>query len=314
MKKSILLFSALFVSLLTFAQSSNLIIFSENGERFSVVLNGILQNGQPETNVMVQGLIAPTYQTKIIFENTQIPDLTKTVYLNEPNVQLTMKVKQNKKGKYVLRLFNTVPLAQAPPRPPQQQVVMFTTTPAIATSVTHTTTTTSVHGNGHPPGENVNMNVNMGGVSMNVNMNATGTSSSSYTETHTTSTTTTTTGGSMHAEPTSTYVLPGYSGPYGCPYPMSHHDFENAKRSISSKSFSDSQLKMAKQIIDSNCLLSSQVRQMMEIFDFENDRLTLAKYAFGYTLDYGNYYQVNDAFEFESSIDELDDYMQSFRR
>lgn len=313
MKKTILLFSILFVSLLSFAQSSNLIIFSENGERFSVVLNGILQNGQPETNVMVQGLIAPTYQAKIIFENVQIPELTKTIYLNEPNVQVTLKLKTNKKGNYVLRMFNTVPLAQAPPRPPQQQVVMFTTTPAVATSVTHTTTTTSVHGGGHPTGENVNMNVNMGGVNMNVNVNATATGSSTYTETYTTSTTTTT-NGEMHSEPTSNYVLPGYSGPYGCPYPMSQHDFENAKRSISSKDFSDSKLKLAQQIIDSNCLLSSQVRQMMELFDFEDDKLTLAKYAFGYTLDYGNYYQVNDAFEYESSIDELDDYMRSFRR
>jgi len=313
MKKTILLFSLVFVSLLTFAQSSNLIIFSENGERFSVVLNGILQNAQPETNVMVQGLIAPTYQGKIIFENPQIPELTKTIFLNESNVQLTLKVKQNKKGKYVLRMFNTVPLAQAPSRPPQQQVVMYTTTPAIATSVTHTTSTTSVHGNGDPTGENVNMNVNMGGVNMNVNMNATGTSSSSYTETHTTSTTTTNTGG-MNTNQTSSYVLPGYSGPYGCPYPMSQNDFENAKRSISSKDFSDSKLKLAKQIIDSNCLLSSQVRQMMELFDFESDKLNLAKYAFGYTLDYRNYYQVNDAFEFESSIDDLDDYMRSFRR
>lgn len=312
MKKTILLFSILFVSLITLAQSSNLIIFSENGERFSVVLNGILQNGQAETNVMVQGLVAPTYQAKIIFENTQIPELTKTIYLNEPNVQLTLKLKPNKKGKYVLRMFNTVPLAQAPPRPPQQQAVMFTTIPAVATSVTHSTTTTSVHG--QPTGENVNMNVNMGGINMNVNVNATDAGSSTYTETYSTSTTTTSTTGGMNNNQTNTYVLPGYSGPYGCPFPMSHHDFENAKRSISSKDFSDSKLKLAQQIIDSNCLLSSQVRQMMELFDFEDDKLTLAKYAFGYTLDYGNYYQVNDAFKFESSIDELDDYMRSFRR
>lgn len=311
MKKVFLLLSILLWSLLTFAQGSNLIIFSENGERFSVVLNGILQNGQAETNVMVQGLIAPTYQAKILFENVQTPELTKTIYLNEPNVQVTYKVKQNKKGNYVLRLFNTVALAQAPPRPPQQQVVMYTTTPAMATSVSHSTTTTTVHG--QPAGENVNMNVNMGGVNMNVNVNATGMGSSSYTETHT-STTTTTTSGGMNTNQTNAYVLPGYSGPYGCPYPMSPADFDNAKRSISSKDFSDSKLKLAQQIIDSNCLLSSQVRQMMELFDFEDDKLTLAKYAFGYTLDYGNYYQVNDAFEYESSIDELDEYMRSFRR
>lgn len=295
------------------AQNSNLVIFSENGERFQVVLNGILQNAQTETNVMITDLIAPSYQVKILFENPAIPDLEKTIYFQEMNVQLTLKLKQNKKGEYKLRMFNAVPLAQAPPRAPAQQVVVYTTVPATTTTMTHSTTTTTTHG--QPVGaENVNMNVNVGGVNMNVNVNATGTgvsTSSTYSETHTT-TTTTTTGG--HAHSGTTYVLPGYSGPYGCPYPMTPHDFADAKRSIAAKDFSDSKLRMAKQIIDSNCLLSSQVMELMQLFDFEDDRLEIAKYAFGYTLDYGNYYKVNDAFEFETTIDELDEYIQSFRR
>lgn len=313
MKKSILIFMLLAINLMAFTQKSNLVIFSEDGERFQVVLNGILQNAQAETNVMITDLIAPSYQTKILFEDPNIPDLEKTVYFQEMNVQLTLKLKQNKKGEYKLRMFNAVPLAQAPPRASTQQVVVYSTVPATSITTSHsTTTTTTAHG--HPGSENVNMNVNMGGVNMNVHVNANtagGTqTSSSYSETHTTTTTTS----GVHNNAGSTYVLAGYSGPYGCPYPMNPHDFADAKRSISSKDFSDSKLKIAKQIIDSNCLLSSQVMELMQLFDFEDNRLEIAKYAFGYTLDYGNYYKVNDAFEFESSIDELDDYINSFRR
>lgn len=312
MKKTLLLFAVLMMSLTAFAQRSNLVIFSENGERFQVVLNGILQNAQSETNVLITDLIAPSYQVKLLFENPAIPDLEKTIYFQEMNVQLTMKLKQNRKGDYKLRMFNAVPLAQAPPRPPAQQVVVFTTVPATSVTTTHSSTTTTVHG--QPVGnENVNMNVNMGGVNMNVNVNAPGTgvsSSSTYTETHTTTTATST--GHAHAE--TTYVLPGYSGPYGCPHPMAPNDFANAKRSIASKDFSDSKLRMAKQIIDSNCLLSSQVMELMQLFDFEDDKLEIAKYAFGYTLDYGNYFKVNNAFEYESTIEELDEYIQSYRR
>lgn len=310
MKKTFLLLTLLFVGFLTNAQKSNLVIFSENGERFQVVLNGILQNAQAETNVMIQDLIAPSYKAKILFEDPEISDLEKTIYFQEMNVQLTLKITQNKKGDYKLRMFNAVPLAQAPPRPPAQQVVMYTTVPATTVTTTHSTTTTTSHG--HPAGgENVNMNVNMGGVNMNVNVNTSGTdvhTSSTYSETHTTTTTT----GAHHTE--TTYVLPGYSGPYGCPYPMAPHDFADAKRSIASKDFSDSKLRMAKQIIDSNCLLSSQVMEIMQLFDFEDDKLEIAKYAFGYTLDYGNYYKVNNAFEFESTIEELDNYINSYRR
>ena len=87
--------------------------------------------------------------------------------------------------------------------------------------------------------------------------------------------------------------------------------FENAKKSIASKDFEDSKIKIAKQIINTNCLLSSQVKEIMMLFDFENTRLELAKYAYGYTYDLGNYYIVNDAFDFESSIDELNEYINS---
>lgn len=52
----------------------------------------------------------------------------------------------------------------------------------------------------------------------------------------------------------------------------------------------------------------------MLLFSFEDTRLDLAKYAYGYTFDIGNYYQINDAFTFSSSIDELNSYIQGFRR
>ena len=306
MRKIYLLLSFLVFTAMAYSQRSNLIVFSENGERFQVVLNGILQNAQAETNVMITNLIAPSYKLKLLFENPNISDLEKTVYFNDPGVQMTMKLKLNKKGRYVLRLFNTVPLAQASPRPPSQHVVMFSTTPAVITQTTTTTTTGNAYPNNN---DNVNVNMNVNGINMNMNVNA-----GSNMQTSTTTTTTTTSGGMNNTGTTTTYVLPGYNGDYGCPYPMSRADFEAAKRSIASKDFSDSKLKLAKQIINTNCLLSTQVMQLMELFDFENDKLDLAKYAYGYTLDIGNYYRVNDAFEFESSIDELDNYINSFRR
>lgn len=310
MKKSLLLFSILAMAITGFSQSSNLIVFSENGEHFSVILNGILQNAQPETNVMVTDLIAPSYKVKIMFENRNIPDLEKGIYFQDPNVQATYRLVLNKKGKYVLRFFNSVPLAQAPAPPPAQQIVEFSTTPAAPPTTVVQTTTTTTTGDS-PIGENVNVNMGINGVNVNMNIN---TGNQAYSTQTTTTTTTTTTDAEVDTEYAETYVLPGYNGAYGCPWPMSDADFEDAKRSIASKDFSDSKLKMSKQIIDSNCLLSSQVMQLMQLFDFEDDKLELAKYAYGHTLDYGNYYKVNNAFEYESSIDELDEHIGSFRR
>ena len=44
---------------------------------------------------------------------------------------------------------------------------------------------------------------------------------------------------------------------------------------------------------------------IMMAFDFEASKVEFAKFAYGHTYDVNNYYKVNDAFEFESSIDEL---------
>jgi len=137
---------------------------------------------------------------------------------------------------------------------------------------------------------------------------------SSQTTTTTTHTTTTYSNSEPEQPKQKVYVMPGYNGAVGCPWPLSHQDFNGVKNSISSKSFDDTKLTIAKQVISSNCLLSSQVKEIMLLFSFEDTRLDLAKYAYGYTFDIGNYYQINDAFTFSSSIDELNSYIQGFRR
>ena len=79
--------------------------------------------------------------------------------------------------------------------------------------------------------------------------------------------------------------------------------------SIDFEAFSDSRMTVAKQITKGNCLSADQVRDVTSLFDFESGKLEYAKFAYDYCYDQGNYYKVNDAFEFEMSIDELDEYI-----
>jgi hypothetical protein len=113
------------------------------------------------------------------------------------------------------------------------------------------------------------------------------------------------------ADKPNVYQMPGYNGKIGCPWPMSEQDFASAKQSISSKSFEDSKLTIAKQITSSNCLLCSQINEIMGLFSFEDSRLDFAKFAYDYVYDMNNYYKLNDAFSFESSIEELDEYVRA---
>ncbi|MFA4853066.1 MAG: DUF4476 domain-containing protein [Bacteroidales bacterium] len=319
MKKSVFILAVMISVSAVFGQKSNLILFTEQGEKFSVILNGVLQNENPETNVKVTDLISPSYKLKIIFQDSSTGSLDKTIYFNTPGVEANYSIKKNNKGEYVVRYMNEVPIAQAPPPPAGQKVIIFTTiapVPAITIISTTQTTTTTSGGNVPPPEGSANMGIHVNdpdlGVNMNINIGGANMTGSSSTTTYSTTTTTTSSGMGMQPAPVQqqqVYVMPGYSGPVGCQYPMSPSDFAAAKNTISSKSFEDSKLAIAKQVFASNCMLSSQVREIMMLFSFEDSKLEFAKYAYGYTYDLGNYFKVNDAFTFENSIDELNSYI-----
>jgi hypothetical protein len=66
---------------------------------------------------------------------------------------------------------------------------------------------------------------------------------------------------------------------------------------------------VAKQVFNTNCITSAQVKEIMQQFSFENTKLDFAKYAYGHTFDPQNYYQINDAFEFSSSVSELNKFI-----
>ena len=319
MKKLITLsFVFLLVLSATAQLKTNLVFFTEQGEKFYVVLNGIQQNAEPQTNVKVTDLIQPGYKQKIIFEEESFGEIDKNLMFNQ-GTETTFNIKKNNKGKYVVRYQSEVPIAQAAPPAPNQNVVVYTTTapaPATTTTVTHSESTTVVN-DGNGGGENVSMGVNVNdngaGVNINMNVNASGTAveSSSYS---TTTTTTTTSTYSETPPPTrEVYVMPGYNGPTGCPWPVYDVQYESMYNTIASKDFDESKLTIAKQIIGSNCLTCSQVKQIMLLLDFEDNRLDLAKFAYGHTYDIGNYYMLNDAFDFESTIEELDEYINGYR-
>jgi len=105
------------------------------------------------------------------------------------------------------------------------------------------------------------------------------------------------------------YKMPGYHGSIGCPYPMTEQDFKDFKGTIKSKNFEDSKLQIAKEGINTSCLSVLEIIEIMGIFGFEASRLEFAKFAYQHTYDLDNYYKVNKAFQFESSISELKDYI-----
>ena len=70
MKTIYSLLAVAFLSMFSIAQNtSNLIVFSEDGLKFYLILNGIRQNETPVTNVKVVDLNQPYYSAKINFHD-----------------------------------------------------------------------------------------------------------------------------------------------------------------------------------------------------------------------------------------------------
>ncbi|MEO1253922.1 MAG: DUF4476 domain-containing protein [Bacteroidota bacterium] len=95
----------------------------------------------------------------------------------------------------------------------------------------------------------------------------------------------------------------------GCSSEMATGDFNRAKESIEGKAFADEKMTVFKQIIRSNCLSVNQVKGMMALFTYEEEKLDVAKLSYPKTVDQGNYYQVNDALTFSDSVEELEAFL-----
>jgi len=345
MKNTFLLSILAVLSLTATAQKSNLVFFAENGEKFTIIMNGLKYNETPATNVKLTDLQTNVYKVRAIFEDPSLGMVTKTIQL-EPYVEYTFNIRpkketavggtvkrmgnqvsrdlggkdstevKNDKETYVMRFVSEVPLAT--PLPPQQQVVVAPPVQQVIVgqpgTVTQTTTTT-VRSSGTQPvtpgGAAVNMSVNDPDMGVNFNMNiAVPTDNVVVTGNTVQQTTTTTTYGGATTQPAQ-YVMPGYNGPIGCPWPMDQNAFNSATTTINGQSFEDNKLQVAQQVFISNCMTSAQVTQIMKLFSFEDSRLTFAKFAYRHTYDIGNYFQVNNAFTFSSSVDELNAYIHS---
>ena len=116
-----------------------------------------------------------------------------------------------------------------------------------------------------------------------VAINETATKTSSSTTTTTSSKTTVTTG----------------------PTPMTDQDFAAAKGKVEKESFESSKVRRVKQISDANYLLSSQVKELLEVLSFESSRLEYSKYAYPKTYDQANYEIVKEGLKHSKSRDEL---------
>ncbi|HEX9981325.1 MAG TPA: DUF4476 domain-containing protein [Flavobacterium sp.] len=281
----------------------HLTIFSEDGDKFYLILNGEKINDIAQANLRVEELTQPYYNAKIIFEDNTKQEISKN-YLqisdaDDAFMDVTYKIKRDKNNskKMKLNFFSMTPVVQGYIPPANVQVIRFGHPgPMMGGSVTHSTTTTTTSGG------NMSAAVNVGGVGVNVSIND---PMMSGTVTQTSTTTTSSSSSSSHN--------PDYYEDAGCRHghAMSQGNFTSALQTVKGQNFDDTRLKTAKQIASSNCLSATQIAEICKVFGFEETKLDFAKFAYTSCTEQKNYFKVNNVFAFSSSVDELTDYISA---
>jgi hypothetical protein len=355
MRKTILLLSIFFSSVKLFAQSSLVSVFSEDGEKFWVVINGIKQNDKPQTNVKVTGLEQENYLFKIIFEDDKIASISKDVFTTDVEgkaTNCTYVLRKNKKGEMQMKINSYEPLDKkdAGEKVEGQAVVEYhkdekTTNDAIGVNMPGMEFNMNVSdeiqdGNQKESGvektqvkgtkksktertrsEGVGVNVQFNdpvsnekvGINMNLNvhsdehdgLHSENEGSSETKDSYTTKT---------KVYEKKSQAIPAKTGEKsnskGCISPVSGSDFSNIKSNLGKQAFEETRLKMLKDIMKRNCFNSAQIKEIMEQFSFEKNKLEVAKYGFDFCTDKNNYYILNEGFSFSSSVDELSNYLE----
>ncbi len=306
MTRKITLLAFLFITTLSFAQIGpvgHLTIFSEDGDKFTLILNGEVINDTPQTNLRVEDLNQPYYNAKIKFEDQTLTEVSKNNLMltdadgNFADVTYKIKRDKNNRTKMKMNYFSSIPVQ--PNFVPASNVhVVHYGQPRPVGGVTQTTTTTTTQ----VGGTNVGVGVNVGGINMGISINDN--MGGEVVQTQTTTTTTHSGNTPVHYEPAPVRGCGGNS----C---MTPRDFNAAMSTIKGQSFEDTRLKTAKQVISANCLNVDQIIQIANTFSFEDNKLEFAKYAYDYCIEPRNYFKLNGIFTFSSNVDELSDYVQS---
>lgn len=266
--------------------NSVLSIFSENGEAFFLVLNGVKQNMAPQAKIRVEGLPKFRNDVQIMFADRRMPPIRQIVDISDPinhrAVNLTLRISQGRGGPRLK--FHRMTECDRNYHGPRDEYVMYYGKPQQTNTVTETTYMDPVTGQW---------------------------------VTETTTTTTDNYGGNNGRNGRYNNHRGNYDDPPpppAVPSPMDMRTFNDVKQSISSASFEDTKLSTAQTILNSNWVTTSQVMELCKLFSFENTKVKFAKFAYNRTVDPQNYYKVASVFDFDSNKRELNNFINSQAR
>lgn len=94
---------------------------------------------------------------------------------------------------------------------------------------------------------------------------------------------------------------------------MSSNDFAKAKEVLRQISFDNTRLETMKTMLNNNYFTTNQVIEIAELLVFEQNKLNWVKAAYRNTIDKNNYFRVSSIFDFDSSIAEVNNFINQYK-
>ncbi|MDA9328775.1 DUF4476 domain-containing protein [Flavobacteriales bacterium] len=96
----------------------------------------------------------------------------------------------------------------------------------------------------------------------------------------------------------------------GCLGPLSEPAFTTAYNQIKAHDFDDAKKTDIEELFSSKCLTTNQISKLLKVLSFEEDKLDLAKKAYGNVADPENFKSINSIFDFDDSKNELQKFVE----
>lgn len=84
-----------------FSQGTSLTVIADNGEKFTMEVNGNLESSKPQSRVTVDGLYGPSIKVVIYIDGAEVAPVAKSIF-NKPNSDFYYVLHRNIKGIYVI--------------------------------------------------------------------------------------------------------------------------------------------------------------------------------------------------------------------
>lgn len=190
------------VILVANSQNSRVIVYTEEGENFTLYINGKKYNDEPKSRVSAPGVDTDFAQIKVEFDISGAPTLTSSLMI-ERSTSYTTVVKKNKKGKYVLRMMSFDAYTEEPQEAERvkitEAVAASQPSPQIEPAQTTQTTTTTSSQKPTAGSESFGLNVSLGGETLSMNVNLGDNNATTQTTTVSTQTTSSSSSSSINS-------------------------------------------------------------------------------------------------------------------